>query len=265
MKRVLLTVLALIVVVFLLATFVMAQTVGNAVRIPLMSDDDSDSVGAFRFCSLLGSGDHANAQGRMVNIRTTTAASGSTTVTAVTTGSAPFQNVAVGDELTFPTPGTTPVGTATPAGGETIRIVTAKASADSITVHATIDLSIPATGYPFTHRKKSCGTTAAFGWFSTINFQDFDVTVSVDQGDATSVDAILECENVGAVPMPNRIWVKNYLLATYGNDETGTTTVAVFNHYDRCRVGISIADDASDAGANLEKISASVRGRRPNP
>jgi hypothetical protein len=261
MKRFLLTLGALA-----LAASTWAQTVGNAVRIPLMSDDDSDSVGAFRYCALLGSGDDANAQGRMVNIRTTTATSGSTTVTAVTTGTGPFQNVAVGDELTWPTPGTTPAGTATPAGGETVRYVVAKASADSITVGpAAIDLSIPATGYPFTHRKLSCGTTAAFGWFSTINFQDFDVTVSVDQGDATSVDAILQCENVGAVSMANNIWVKNYLLATFGNAETGRTTVAVFNHFDRCRVGISLASDASDAGANAEKISAVVRGRRPNP
>ena len=258
MKRVLLTVAAL----FLAATS-WAQTVGNAVRVPLFSDMDFDTVGSYMYCVTTGAGDDALAPGRSVRLAVTTVGS-STTVTAVTTGSGPFQFLSVGDEITFPSLGTTPVGTDTPRGGESFRYVVTKTSADIIVVNAAIDLSVPTTGYPFTWRKRVCGTTSTSGWFSTSSWQDFDVTFQADQSDASTLDASLECENFGAASAPNQVWTKNYLLANYGFPG-GRTTVAVHDHFDRCRLGVRLTDDASDAAANLEKISAYVRGRRPNP
>jgi hypothetical protein len=259
MKRVLLTV-----AMMLLAVQALAQTVGNAQRVTLFSDMDFDTVGSYMYCVTQGTGDDPLAQGKMVTIPVLTVGS-STTVTAATAGTGPFQNVSVGDEITFPLGTLTPAGTQTPPGGESFRYVTAKASADSVTINAAINLAVPAgRGYPFTWRKRVCGTTATDGWFSTSNWQDFDVTFQADQSDATSLDASLECENFGAASAPNQIWTKNYLLAAYGFPG-GRTTVAVHDHFDRCRLGVRLTDDASDAGANLEKISAYVRGRRPNP
>lgn len=242
-----------------------AQTVGNAQRVTLFSDMDFDTVGSYMYCVTTGAGDDALAPNRRVSIPVITVGS-STTVSAVTAGTGPFQNMNVGDEIVFPLGTLTPAGTQTPAGGESYRYVTAKASADSVTLNAAINLAVPAgRGYPFTWRKLSCGTAATDGWFSTSNWQDFTVSFQADQGDASSMDAALQCETFGSASAPIQVWTANYLLAVYGNVSTGRTVVYFVNHFDRCRLGVKLTDDASDAGANLEKVSAYVRGRRPNP
>jgi hypothetical protein len=260
MKRFLLTVAGL-----LLAASSWAQTVGNAVRVPLFDDMDFDTVGSYMYCVTQGAGDDPNAPDKSVNIPVATVGS-STTVTAVTAGTGPFQNMSVGDEITFPVATLTPAGTETPQGGQSFRYVVTKTSADIIVLNAAINLAVPSgRGYPFTWRKRVCGTTATSGWFSTSSWQDFTVSFQADQGDASSMDAALQCETFGAASAPIQVWTANYLLAAYGNVSTGRTAIFIVNHFDRCRLGVRLTDDASDAGANLEKVSAYVRGRRPNP
>lgn len=249
----------------LLAVPCAAQTVGNAQRVTLFSDMDFDTVGSYAYCVTVGTGDDPLAQGKVVSIPVITVGS-STTVTAVTAGTGPFQNMSVGDEITFPLATLTPAGTATPPGNESVRYLTAKASADSATLNAAVNLAVPAgRGYPFTWRKRNCGTAATDGWFSTSNWQDFTIAFQADQGDASSLDAAVQCETFGAASAPIQVWTANYLLAVYGNVSTGRTAIYIVNHFDRCRLGVRLTDDASDAGANLEKVSAYVRGRRPNP
>jgi hypothetical protein len=255
----------LILLALALAGPLFAQTVGNAVRIPLFSDMDFDTVGSYMYCVTQGTGDDPGAQGKVVNIPVLTVGS-STTVTVVTAGTGAFQNMSVGDEITFPLATLTPAGTQTQPGNESVRYIVTKTSADSVVLNAAINLAVPAgRGYPFTWRKRVCGTTASDGWFSTSSWQDFTVSFQADQGDATSLDAALQCETFGAASAPIQVWTANYLLAVYGNVSTGRTAIYVVNHFDRCRLGVRLTDDASDAGANLEKVSAYVRGRRPNP
>jgi hypothetical protein len=219
-------------------------------RLPLMSDLDVDTVGTYTYCVTTGVGDDAAAPARNVKIPITTAGL-STTVSAVTGGTVPFANLSVGDDLEIPGTG----------GAVSLRYVEAKASGDSITVGASaIDLS--AVPDSFSWRKRACGSAAGSGWFSVAQFQNFSVSIQVDQGDATSVDVALECEVLGASSAPNPVWEANYLLANYGRaSRTMKTIDNSVDFFDRCRVGFKLASDASDVGVAVEKISAYVRGR----
>src|SRR6185295_4592877 len=122
--------LYLAILLVLLALQCSAQTVGNAQRATLFSDMDFDTVGSYMYCVTVGTGDDALAQGKVVNIPVLTVGS-STTVTAATAGTGPFQNMTMGDEITFPLVTITPAGTQTPPGNESVRYVVTKTSADS--------------------------------------------------------------------------------------------------------------------------------------
>jgi hypothetical protein len=236
-----------------------AQTVGNAVHVPLMSDRDNDSTGGTReYCVTTGAGGDALAPGLRVSIPVKTSGA-ATSITAVTAGTQPFKFVAVGDEVTFPTDGATPVGADKPRGGSVTRYVLTRADADNITINGSnIDLSL---GYTFTYRKVACGTAATDGWVPTASFGDFEFSMQIDQSDASSVDVAIYCENFGAASAPTRVYQQTFT-SPYG-DPGGRVTYATNLHWDRCRVGITLGSDASDAGGNLEKLSVYFSGRRP--
>lgn len=109
---------------------------------------------------------------RTILIPITTSGS-STTVAAVTSGSAPYNLVSVGDLImvNITSPGA--------AGSATVntRIVTARASADSITVDTAI--TIPATGLTFQYQKRTCGADS--GWVSVENVKLFTIATQLDQ------------------------------------------------------------------------------------
>lgn len=232
-------------------------TSGLGMRLPLMSDYDSDSVGTYEYCATSGKGGVVNSPDRVEIAKVVTSGS-STTVSALTAGEEPFANVAVGDELTFVGMGGLPLDTA----GNEYRLVTARASADSITVNTAIDIGT--TGRTFTYRKRACGTAATDGWFYTGGWQDFTVYVQADQSDAGGgVDVALYCEAFSSASGQTRVFQKTY--SSYG-DPSGRDAVTVTNYWDRCRLGIRLlTSDPSDAGAAIEKISASVRGRYTVP
>ena len=216
-------------------------------RIPIMSDFNADTVGSFMYCVTTGTFNLANNPFRDSNIPIKTAGS-STTLTAFSAGTSPFLNLTAGDELSL--------------SDGTYAYVVSKSTSDTVVINKAIDLTpTSTTGFPFSWKKRVCGTTATSGWFNVTRFSEFTLFFQADQGDASSLDATLECEILGGASAPNQIWLKNYLLATYGNANTGRTAFSVSSvRFDRCRIGVRLTDDASDVGVATEKVSAYVIG-----
>ena len=83
-----------------------------------------------------------------------------------------------------------------------IRQVTAKASADSITVDSAWDLGTAGVGWQFI--SYSCGTAATDGWLPSGTFHNNTYTLEITTLNATSIDVRLECRSAapGAAPVP---------------------------------------------------------------
>lgn len=226
--------------------------------IPLISDYDNDTVGSYIYCNTLGTGQRSKGDWIPVPIRVKTVGS-SATVSAQTAGQNPFANVAVGDELVFFVPGTSPAGTDLVRGQRTFRYVATRADADTITVAGTttnIDLSIPTGGWTFAYRTRSCGTTSADGWVDGSESSTWEWSVQIDQSDAGGgVKTTIECEVYGASSLPQTVYTRT--TTTY--PDRFTLSIAGLS-YNRCRLGTQlVTSDPSDAGGNLEKISAYLR------
>lgn len=186
--------------------------------IPLASAYDLTGT-SYTYCVTLGSDGTVWGSQRQINVPVTTSGS-STTVAAVTASSGPFSFVGVGDVLYFNVSGATPGGTVTPPG-MTTRTVTAKASADSITVDAAIDLSVATTvggtaGVPFSFRKLSCGTAATSGWIPTLGIKSWTISYEITTMNAASYDVEIECRP------DQRIFTYGILLGPYNYVAAGT-------------------------------------------
>lgn len=239
------------------------QTIGRYVAVPLVSEDDNDSVGTYRYCVTTGVGEDVLGPHRPGNMGAKVKTTGSSaTIDAVTASSGPFTYVSAGDELIFPTNAATPATGATdmPRGGQSFRYVLTRASADQITVNTAIDLSIPTTGYTFHWRKKVCGTGASDGWVPVAGLKGSMFTWEAAQSDAGGgVKVKVECEVVGAASSPQTLFEATY--TTFPSE--GSQAIPDSQLWDRCRIGMHlVTSDPSDAGAALEKLSAHFRGVR---
>jgi hypothetical protein len=192
----------------------------------------------------------------------------STTVTATVAATLPFALLGVGDAFGVK------IGTdAVP----TYRIITAKASGDSVTVNAAIDLSVDATGYFFTWRKYVGGTAATSGWFDVSNLAADTITITVqyDQGDLDALGVRWECRVQSLDTQPQYVHPGASTSSGICGPGTPSATFCTFatagagqglsvrdiGKWDECRIGLKfVTNDTSDAGANLEKVTATIVG-----
>lgn len=177
----------------------------------------------------------------------------SATVTAVTASTNPFLYVAVGDVLFFKLTG----------AATTIRYVTARASADSITVSSAIDLDNSAgndgsgTGFAFTWMEVNCGTAATDGWIGLRGRKAKIVTyienLSVDAG---GMDFRWECRDQSDDTNIITVYPETNYAAEDGVGPGGRAVV-IEEAWDECRVGMKLTDDdATDTGADIEQVHA---------
>jgi hypothetical protein len=161
-------------------------------------------------------------------------AGSSTTVTENTSGDAVFQGFAAGDLIH------------TKAGADgawSTRILTAVASAASVTVNAVITLT---GGKAWSYQKWINGTTASDGWFSVANLVDKSVEFEWVTKNATSADVSIEGRIAGGGAA---------VLYTENFTAVGKEIYPITETVDEIRVGIKIN---TDAGTN--NVRASFRG-----
>jgi hypothetical protein len=177
----------------------------------------------------------------------------STTVTSETVGDNAFAEVAVKDTIFI----------RDSAGVVSRRSVTARASADSITVDTAITLAASA----FTWLKTT--TSATLGWIDISGYTRRTISFQYDQGDLGSLSWRIECR--GSYPGAAAVQVfpscitgscdtyQSYATANIGIADR--TSVAIPEPFGACRVGIKyVTSDTSDATTNLEKITAGFEG-----
>lgn len=233
----------------LLAVFARAQSSTEATLFAVYDADATDpTYGKF-------TGVNGDAFGAPIRVNVPIETSGSsTTVTAVTASSAPFASVGVGDMLLTRT---------SPGATQAIRYVTARASADSITVNSAINLDVDG-GVSFDWRDFTSGTTSADGWV-TLDKQGGLVVVHLTQINATSVIVNVQggkSSVAGTIPVP--LYPDPADTAT-DTCHTGVLTAAktcsyrIPKFYDAVRVGLDVdTDDGGDTGANAEIITVTV-------
>lgn len=183
----------------------------------------------------------------------------STTVAATTASTAPFTDVAVGDILYFLSSG--------PQTAPVVRYVTARASADSITVNAAITL----TAASFTFKRRSCGTAATSGWVDVSTCFDTKVSWRVTQQNTTGgISVVVRAKDNDDTGVGTQVYPPNNTGGTRECEDTGifatTTTgcaVVIPEGWDSVRIGIEIVtnDDIDDATVNTEQVYANLRCR----
>lgn len=171
--------------------------------------------------------------GTFVNIPVITVGS-STTVSALTASTAPFANVQVGDLIIFPR---VKPGTSLATSGFHEAVVTARASADSITISAAVDLSSPTTGSKFYFKTKYTDTAQSSVFFDVSKFVMFNIQADVETINATSLDFTLECRLRKFDQRANTVYTKNFTAV-------GADAIAVSVPYEQCRVGWKVTGDA---------------------
>jgi hypothetical protein len=210
----------------------------------------------FTYCSMQGQRGNPWDEPIRVNIPIETAGS-STTVTAVTALTAPFTNVAVGDAI-FVRLG----------GGldQTDMVtVTARASADSITVSSAVDWS---AGYVFSYLDLVCGTDTAAGWIDVSNKDTIQMTVEYAAGDMTGLDVVFECKDNGLTSAPVQVYPGPSSECGFGTLNTDVCTLVLndaltvkltYNAFKQCRVGLAwrTAD-----GATVDAVNTTLTGIR---
>lgn len=220
---------------------------------------DLDSTNVI-YCSLVGQSASAYGPGITGVARILTSGS-STTVSAVTAGTNPFADLGVGDVIAVRRETATDVV-----------YITAKASADSVTVDTAVDWGNSGSGRQFTWLDLRCGTAITDGWIDVAGTQDKKFSIEYNAGDST-VDVRLECmdASIGASPVvaypgeadtcgSGGTLASGYCqFAAGGVGITNRLSIVSYEPWSKCRLGIKInGADASDAGANLEQISAYV-------
>lgn len=266
------TLLALLVVAFS-ATPVLAQSASVAAQdgpLVLAYDVDSDyAVGGLVYCREQGQGGNPFGGPQLADARIKTVGA-STTVTSYAAGGNAFTNVAAGDILIVKTP------TAGDPDSYVRLVVVAKASDDSITVDATVTLTATG-GHEFSFYRTVCGTAATSGWFYVpTGARWLGITLDFEQGDITTLAVRWECRptnGVGSVILypgegadcgPGGAYTAatntcDFPLAVAGTVNGRLTVVDDAPTFGSCRVGLAYKTaDASDAGANREKVSVYV-------
>lgn len=163
--------------------------------------------------------------GTAVNFKAKTVGS-STTVTSNTAGQKPFQGLAVGDLLIFPQ--TVQNVPPTLQAGDIEVTITTWTDAENIVVSNAVDLT---GGFTFRFKKALSSTSADQAYFDVGGFDNFTVQFDVDQINATSLDAILECRvSKYARSFSDTTWTKNFTAA-------GSYQIHVTSRQEQCRVG----------------------------
>lgn len=185
------------------------------------------------------------------------ATSGSSATVTDPGNASSFDALSVGDVMEFRSNIT---------GVVSYRVVSAKASANSLTVDSAITLG--ATGVPWRWLKLVCGTTAADGWIGVEGASTVYLTSQFEQGDITGLVVRWECRAGGlggeeVVVYPGVASDCGYgTLATdrcsWAAAAAGTyaarLTIAVDGGaYSQCRIGVAYTGaDPSDATTNRE-------------
>lgn len=194
-----------------------------------------------------------------------TTSGSSTTVTSLgSTGS--FDGVAVGDTLYFRL-----------ASGVIVRYITAKASANSITIDTAATLSADATvGVAFSYRTRSCGTAAGSGWMNVQGYDFKTLVLQIDQLNVTGgISVKWQCrargDQVAAVdvyPGAEGTCPGGSVSSGFCNYTAVTGFALVIEEpWAQCRVLMKIgsADDGGDTGANAENINIYFIGTKQQP
>lgn len=250
-------VLGVLLAVLASAAPALAQSGGARVRVSLASDYDLDSA-TYVYPVTTGMAGVLSGPRRRVGINVQTSGS-STTISATTAGTKPFLGMVAGDELYFNFSGRNPL-----AGGgasEYGYVIVTRTDDDNVVVNEAVDIT---TAQGFSWRQFSVLGTAAAGWVPVAGFDVASFAWQIKQSDATSIDVIVECQDTATSASYSwAVQVKNYTVYTCAVPTTGgcDTWTASPATYDRCRLGFKINTDTSDAGANLEKISAQFVGK----
>jgi hypothetical protein len=203
---------------------------------------DADS-GTYQYCATKGM-DNGNAGRNKIpasHAKISTSGS-STTVTSTVSGTGAFTNVAVGDPLFI-----------NDDGVMLLRAVTARASADSITINAAVDV----TGASFEYRTFACGTADTSGAIPVSGFNSLTFQIDLAQENSASTDYKVECRLFG----PGAEWG---IIAGPTNDTSTFNDFVTSNiGFDECRVGVAVnTDDGGDTGANAEKYTILLNRRK---
>jgi hypothetical protein len=229
-----------------------AGAAGNRTRVSLGADYDLDS-GTYVYPITTGESDMVLSGPRQRRVPVQTVGS-STTVAAATATTAPFQGIVVGDEVYFNVQGVAGAGL---GGTQTSRVITAKASDDSVTVDTAIDLS---TAQNFSWRRFAAAGTAADGWVPMAGFDAATFIWQMKQSDGASIDVKVECRMFSS-PATDVVQIVTTNVTAYGCPGTGCQKQDLNpSFFDQCRLGFKINTDTSDAGAAVEKISAQFVG-----
>lgn len=233
----------------LLSSIVAAQGLepSNAV-VNAYYDLDATSFTYCRYEGLNGSVDPTKGKPGGANI--TTSGLSSTTIT----GTGAFTNVIVGDVIHFTGTGSTVF---TQLGVNSYRVVSARASADSITVFNAV--TIPSTGVRFEYLRRVCGTADTSGLIPVDGLHSHTWEIGIQQINTTSgIDYELECRVRG----PGATWV--IVSGPTTKTAVGNYAVVVSEAWNECRMGLKMTstDDGSDVGAAMEQITINMTGRR---
>jgi hypothetical protein len=220
-----------------------AQPVANEIHSwPLAIQYDVQS-GAYIYCRTEGVARVGNDDNRRVTTAPITAAANSTTLAAVTAGTNPFANLVVGDVIYLQDP------FQATKGATLEKVITARASADSVTISSVISVPTAFTANSFEWRKRQCATTANAGWFPVEGYRPVKFSVGANTIGATSVDIRFECREQGEDNQPYPVCTSGVCssagvltvpAASAGFSGRNAFVVGVNDQWKECRVGLKI-------------------------
>lgn len=180
----------------------------------------------------------------------TTAGVLTTTVTGVSSNNA-FTNVVAGDLVTF----------VTPQGENYQRRITARASANSVTVNSAVRLPATGTQLLYQHLYYSSNPYDQVGWINVGNWNTVDFTWSVDANANTGgVVTSLQCMSGPSPDAPSGRWVE-VNTTTVASAATQADTMEAIDlekaAFSVCRFGLKFGT-GDDADAAAEDINAEV-------
>lgn len=184
----------------------------------------------------------------------------STTVTEVTTGDNPFNDLAVGDTIIVDRG----------QGNVDTVVVVAKASAASITVSSAVNWENGTTGRSWSWYDQTCGTGATNGWIN-VGEPIINMTIQYEQGDLDALLVRWECKTsaVGAAPVvlyPGEsdgcgggTLASGHCSFTTPGITSRLSVVDTASSFSQCRLGVAYATtDTSDATTDLEQVTGTI-------
>lgn len=236
-------ILAVLIALVSLASPALPQTV-NVDEIYLYGLRDIDAT-AYEYCRYvgLGGGVEKSLPGPAGTFVSATAAS--TTVTGTNFAA----NIAAGDLIEIRVDGRT-----------NSRIVTARASANSITINTALlnplNVAAAVVNAPYAYRKAQCGTSDWSGAFSVTGVRSFSIHAIMSQEVSTSTDYQIQCRNAG----PAAVW--SIVGGPFNDASTFNDFWTTDLPFSECRVGVQVnTDDGDDLTTNAEQFTVNVQRR----